>query len=113
MRRATRHRGGQTPYPVTPADLRQGCSKVTLHVNRHFFVARYFPSHQVPKPRNLMEFLKSAVASAISKGPPFPYTFGDKVGVDQSVWALFNGTRRVLSHLHSDYEDDDRKREVC
>lgn len=42
-----------------------------------------------------MEFLKSAVASAISQGPPFPYTFGDKVDVDESIWTLYNGTRRV------------------
>ncbi|RDW91424.1 hypothetical protein BP5796_02589 [Coleophoma crateriformis] len=41
-----------------------------------------------------MDFLKSAVASAISKGPPFPYTFGDRVDVDQSIWTLYNGTRR-------------------
>lgn len=41
-----------------------------------------------------MEFLKSAVASAISQGPPFPYTFGDKVDVDESIWTLYNGTRR-------------------
>ena len=42
-----------------------------------------------------MDFLKSAVASAISKGPPFPYSFGDRVDIDQSIWALYNGTRRV------------------
>ncbi|KAL6878839.1 ARM repeat-containing protein [Trichoderma novae-zelandiae] len=41
-----------------------------------------------------MEFLKSAVASAISQGPPFPYSFGDKVDVDESIWTLYNGTRR-------------------
>ncbi|KAF8476197.1 armadillo-type protein [Kalaharituber pfeilii] len=41
-----------------------------------------------------MDFLKSAVASAISKGPPFPYTFGDRVDVDNSIWALHNGTKR-------------------
>ncbi|KAK0636319.1 armadillo-type protein [Bombardia bombarda] len=41
-----------------------------------------------------MDFLKSAVASAIAKGPPFPYTFGDKVDLDPSVWSLYNGTRR-------------------
>ncbi|QSZ31803.1 hypothetical protein DSL72_001372 [Monilinia vaccinii-corymbosi] len=41
-----------------------------------------------------MEFLKSAVASAISKGPPFPYTFGDQVDIDQSIWKLYNGTKR-------------------
>ncbi|KAI5861155.1 ARM repeat-containing protein [Durotheca rogersii] len=42
-----------------------------------------------------MEFLKSAVASAIAQGPPFPYTFGDKVDVDASIWTLYNGTRRA------------------
>lgn len=42
-----------------------------------------------------MDFLKSAVASAISKGPPFPYTFGDQVDIEQSIWKLYNGTRRV------------------
>jgi hypothetical protein len=42
-----------------------------------------------------MDFLKSAVASAIAKGPPFPYNFGDKVDIDQSIWTLNNGTRRV------------------
>ncbi|KAH8902730.1 ARM repeat-containing protein [Coniochaeta sp. PMI_546] len=41
-----------------------------------------------------MDFLKSAVASAIAKGPPFPYTFGDKVDLDPSIWTLYNGTRR-------------------
>ncbi|KAK3170993.1 hypothetical protein OEA41_003077 [Lepraria neglecta] len=41
-----------------------------------------------------MEFLKSAVASAISKDPPFPYKFGDRLTVDQSIWALHNGTKR-------------------
>ncbi len=43
-----------------------------------------------------MDFLKSAVASAMAaKGPPFPYTFGDKVDLDPSIWTLYNGTRRV------------------
>ncbi|KAK1760571.1 armadillo-type protein [Echria macrotheca] len=41
-----------------------------------------------------MDFLKSAVASAIAKGPPFPYSFGDKVDLDPSIWTLYNGTRR-------------------
>nr|OQO26624.1 hypothetical protein B0A51_06686 [Rachicladosporium sp. CCFEE 5018] len=40
-----------------------------------------------------MDFLKSAVAS-IAKGPAFPYTFGDRVDVDQSIWTLHNGTKR-------------------
>ncbi len=42
-----------------------------------------------------MDFFKSAVASAISKGPPFPYSFGDKVTLGSSVWTLYNGTKRV------------------
>ncbi|KAJ0119315.1 hypothetical protein J7T55_013553 [Diaporthe amygdali] len=41
-----------------------------------------------------MDFLKSAVASAIAKGPAFPYSFGDIVDVDQSIWTLHNGTKR-------------------
>ncbi|CAN8106155.1 unnamed protein product [Discula destructiva] len=41
-----------------------------------------------------MDFLKSAVASAITKGPAFPYTFGDVVDLDQSIWTLHNGTKR-------------------
>lgn len=45
-----------------------------------------------------MDFLKSAVASAMAKGPPFPYTFGDKVDLDPSIWTLYNGTRRVWPH---------------
>jgi SCY1-like protein 1 len=48
-----------------------------------------------------MDFLKSAVASAISKGPPFPYSFGDKVDLDSFVWTLHNGTRRVC-HIRED-----------
>ncbi|KAF1810191.1 kinase family protein-like protein [Eremomyces bilateralis CBS 781.70] len=41
-----------------------------------------------------MDFLKSAVASAISKGPPFPYSFGDRVDLSDSIWTLHNGTRK-------------------
>ncbi|KAF5019145.1 hypothetical protein F66182_8850 [Fusarium sp. NRRL 66182] len=41
-----------------------------------------------------MNFLKSAVASAIAQGPPFPYTFGDVVDIDESIWTLYNGTKR-------------------
>lgn len=49
-----------------------------------------------------MNFLKSAVASAIAQGPPFPYTFGDKVDIDKSIWTLYNGTKRV-SHVALDF----------
>lgn len=41
-----------------------------------------------------MDFLKSAVASAISKGPAFGYTFGDRVDLNDSIWTLHNGTKR-------------------
>ncbi|KAF2771229.1 kinase family protein [Teratosphaeria nubilosa] len=40
-----------------------------------------------------MDFFKSAVAS-IAKGPAFPYSFGDRVDIDQSIWTLHNGTKR-------------------
>ncbi|KAK3669112.1 Nuclear aminoacylation-dependent tRNA export pathway component, partial [Recurvomyces mirabilis] len=40
-----------------------------------------------------MDFLKSAVAS-IAKGPAFPYSFGDRIDIDQSIWTLHNGTKR-------------------
>lgn len=42
-----------------------------------------------------MDFFKSAVASAISKSPPFAYSFGDRVDLEQSIWTLHNGTKRV------------------
>ncbi|KAI0873715.1 armadillo-type protein [Hypoxylon argillaceum] len=43
-----------------------------------------------------MDFIKSAVASAMAaQGPPFPYSFGDKVDIDTSIWTLYNGTRRA------------------
>jgi SCY1-like protein 1 len=42
-----------------------------------------------------MDFLKSAVASAISKGPAFAYSFDDLIDLDQSIWTLHNGTKRV------------------
>ncbi|KKF92295.1 putative inactive serine/threonine-protein kinase scy1 [Ceratocystis platani] len=42
-----------------------------------------------------MDFLKSAVASAMAmQGPPFPYSFGDRVDIDQSIWTLNNGTKK-------------------
>ncbi|OJD11731.1 SCY1 protein kinase [Emergomyces pasteurianus Ep9510] len=41
-----------------------------------------------------MDFLKSAVASAIAKGSSFPYSFGDRVDNNESIWTLHNGTKR-------------------
>ncbi|EEH18009.1 SCY1 protein kinase [Paracoccidioides brasiliensis Pb03] len=41
-----------------------------------------------------MDFLKSAVASAIAKGSSFPYSFGDRVDNNDSIWTLHNGTKR-------------------
>ncbi|KAF7719308.1 Protein kinase [Penicillium ucsense] len=41
-----------------------------------------------------MDFLKSAVASAIAKGSSFPVSLGDRVDIGDSIWALHNGTRR-------------------
>lgn len=47
----------------------------------------------------LMDFLKSAVVSAISKGPAFGYSFGDRVDIDDALWTLHNGTKRVCAPL--------------
>ncbi|RMZ78199.1 hypothetical protein DV738_g4040, partial [Chaetothyriales sp. CBS 135597] len=41
-----------------------------------------------------MDFLKSAVASAIAKSGGIPYSIGDCVDQNASVWALHNGTKR-------------------
>lgn len=41
-----------------------------------------------------MDFLKSAVVSAISKGSSFPYSLGDRVDISESIWTLHNGTKR-------------------
>ena len=57
----------------------------------------FLQSSSLPTLFPAMDFLKSAVASAISKGPPFPYTFGDRLDLDQSFWTLHNGTKRVGS----------------
>jgi SCY1-like protein 1 len=42
-----------------------------------------------------MDFLKSAVASAISKTSAFPYSFDDRVDIDTPIWSLHSGTKRV------------------
>ncbi|KAL5341741.1 armadillo-type protein [Aspergillus crustosus] len=41
-----------------------------------------------------MEFLKSAVASAMAKGSSFPYSLGDRVDISDSIWTLHNATKR-------------------
>jgi SCY1-like protein 1 len=41
-----------------------------------------------------MDFLKSAVASAIAKGSSFPYSLGDRVDLSDSIWTLHNATKR-------------------
>ncbi|KAL4954773.1 armadillo-type protein [Aspergillus filifer] len=41
-----------------------------------------------------MDFLKSAVASAMAKGSSFPYSLGDRVDISDSIWALHNATKR-------------------
>lgn len=48
-----------------------------------------------------MDFLKSAVASAIAKGSSFPYSLGDRVDVSDSLWSLHNATKRVCSSTPS------------
>ncbi|KAK5092461.1 Nuclear aminoacylation-dependent tRNA export pathway component [Exophiala xenobiotica] len=41
-----------------------------------------------------MDFLKSAVASAIAKSSSFPYTIGERVDLDASIWTLSNATKK-------------------
>ncbi|KAK5076208.1 Nuclear aminoacylation-dependent tRNA export pathway component [Lithohypha guttulata] len=41
-----------------------------------------------------MDFLKSAVASAIAKSSSFPYTIGDRIDLDASIWTLSNATKK-------------------
>jgi SCY1-like protein 1 len=48
-----------------------------------------------------MDFLKSAVASAIAKGSPLPYSLGDRVDIGDSLWTLNNATKRVSQNPFS------------
>ncbi|KAI5283437.1 hypothetical protein KEM54_002132 [Ascosphaera aggregata] len=41
-----------------------------------------------------MDFLKSAVASAIAKSSSLPFILEDQVDVDDSIWTLYNATRK-------------------
>jgi hypothetical protein len=47
-----------------------------------------------------MDFLKSAVASAIAKSSSFPVTIGDRIDNNESIWSLHNGIKKV-GHLAS------------
>lgn len=54
-----------------------------------------------------MDFLKSAVASAIAKSSSFPYLLHDEVESDNlrpSIWSLFNATKKVcVCACHGDH----------
>ncbi|CRG85191.1 putative inactive serine/threonine-protein kinase scy1 [Talaromyces islandicus] len=41
-----------------------------------------------------MDFLKSAVASAIAKGSSLPFSLGDRVDGNDTLWTLHNATKR-------------------
>ncbi|KAH8693277.1 kinase family protein [Talaromyces proteolyticus] len=41
-----------------------------------------------------MDFLKSAVASAIAKGSSLPFSLGDRVDSSDALWTLHNATKR-------------------
>lgn len=43
-----------------------------------------------------MDFLKSAVASAIAKSSSLPFILEGQVDVEDSLWTLNNATRKVL-----------------
>ncbi|RAL00313.1 COPI-interacting protein CEX1 [Aspergillus ibericus CBS 121593] len=53
-----------------------------------------------------MDFLKSAVASAIAKGSSFPYSLGDRVDLSDSIWTLHNATKREDGSLCSVFTFD-------
>ncbi|RJE19750.1 SCY1 protein kinase [Aspergillus sclerotialis] len=53
-----------------------------------------------------MDFLKSAVASAIAKGSSFPYSIGDRVDVSDLIWSLHNATKRDDGSLCSVFTFD-------
>lgn len=80
------------------------CSLVLCKIRLRFIL---FSQHRRVRnwlPAVAMDFLKSAVASAISKGPAFGYTFGDRVDLNDSIWTLHNGTKRVwpaILYIHA------------
>lgn len=43
-----------------------------------------------------MDFLKSAVASAIAKSSSLPFILEGQVDVEDSLWTLNNATRKVV-----------------
>jgi SCY1-like protein 1 len=54
-----------------------------------------------------MDFLKSAVASAIAKSSSFPYTIGDRIDNNESIWTLHNAIKKVWNlhtGLHSSHK---------
>ncbi|PWY81854.1 ARM repeat-containing protein [Aspergillus heteromorphus CBS 117.55] len=53
-----------------------------------------------------MDFLKSAVQSAIAKGSSFPYSLGDRVDISDSIWTLHNATKREDSSTCSIFTFD-------
>ncbi|KAJ5893888.1 hypothetical protein N7495_005579 [Penicillium taxi] len=53
-----------------------------------------------------MDFLKSAVASAIAKGSSLPFSLGDRVDIGDSMWTLHNGTKREDSSACSVFTFD-------
>jgi hypothetical protein len=44
-----------------------------------------------------MDFLKSAVASAIAKSSSFPVTVGDRVDLGDSIWTLHHATKKACA----------------
>jgi hypothetical protein len=78
---------GLRPVPVGQAHLSSGARRRDVAPpHLYILLERYLVE---------MDFLKSAVASAISKGPAFGYSFGDRVDLNDSIWTLHNGTKRV------------------
>jgi SCY1-like protein 1 len=51
-----------------------------------------------------MDFLKSAVASAIAKSSSFPVTIGDRIDIGDSIWTVHNGIKKA--RRESQYDKD-------
>jgi hypothetical protein len=54
-----------------------------------------------------MDFLKSAVASAMAKGSSLPFSLGDRVDSNETLWTLHNATKRVSSPTSPDIPESD------
>jgi len=97
--------------------VRAGDLTCTLYLRRTgavFGCRKQLPPCAFPSSSPVMDFLKSAVVSAIAKTSSVPYSFDAKIDIDQSIWTLHNSTKKVPSEdaraeLHCPTHKPDRK----